>query len=132
VIAIRLFDKYGEPSRPGAIGTFHIDAPYRSWWDVLNDRKNKLVSVGNREPIYRIGQDGIALIELEPTTQTGEVTLQLKFDRLRNQEIRTWLSAEPREWILVGFAEGTVGFKSISDNQTAASSAGFTNVQRLD
>jgi hypothetical protein len=125
VIAVRLFDKYGEPSRPGAIGTFRIDAPYRSWWDVQNDRKNKLVSVGNREPIYRIGQDGVALVELEPTTQTGEVTMQLKFDRLRTQEIRTWLSAEPREWILVGFAEGTVGFKSISDNQTAASSAGF-------
>jgi uncharacterized repeat protein (TIGR01451 family) len=125
VIAVRLFDKYGEPSRPGAIGTFRIEAPYRSWWDVQNDRKNKLVSVGNREPIYRVGADGIALIELEPTTQTGEVTLQLKFDRLRNQEIRTWLRAEPRDWILVGFAEGTVGFKSISDNQVAATAAGF-------
>ncbi len=125
VIAVRLFDKYGEPSRPGAIGTFRIDAPYRSWWDVQNDRKNKLVSVGNREPIYRVGPEGIALIEMEPTTQTGQVTLQLKFDRLRNQEIRTWLSAEPRDWILVGFAEGTVGFKSISDNQVAAGAAGF-------
>jgi len=125
VIAIRLFDKYGEPSRPGAIGTFRIDAPYRSWWDVLNDRKNKLVSVGNREPIYRVGPDGIALIELEPTTQTGQITLQLKFDRLREQEIRSWLSAEPRDWILVGFAEGTIGFKSLSDNQVAANAAGF-------
>ena len=125
VIAVRLFDKYGEPSRPGTIGTFRIHAPYRSWWDVLNDRKNKLVSIGNREPIYRVGPDGIALIDLEPTTQTGQVTLQLKFDRLRNQEIRTWLRAEPRDWILVGFAEGTVGFKSISDNRVAASAVGF-------
>ena len=125
VIAIRLFDKYGEPSRPGAIGTFRINAPYRSWWQVQDDRKNKLVSVGNREPVYRVGPDGIALIELEPTTQTGEVTLQLNFDRLRQQEIRTWLAAEPRDWILVGFAEGTVGFKSISDNLVAADAAGF-------
>ena len=125
VIAIRLFDKYGEPSRPGAVGTFRINSPYRSWWQVQDDRKNKLVSVGDREPIYRVGPDGIALIELEPTTQTGEVTLQLNFDRLRQQEIRTWLAAEPREWILVGFAEGTVGFKSVSDNMVAAEAAGF-------
>jgi uncharacterized repeat protein (TIGR01451 family) len=125
VIAVRLFDKYGEPSRPGSIGSFRINAPYRSWWQVDNDRKNKLVSVGNREPIYRVGPDGIALIELEPTTRTGEVTLQLNFERLRQQEIRAWLSAEPRDWILVGFAEGTVGFKSISDNQVAAEAAGF-------
>jgi uncharacterized repeat protein (TIGR01451 family) len=125
VIAVRLFDKYGEPSRPGAVGRFRIDAPYRSWWQVVEDRKNKLVSTGNREPIYRVGADGIALIELEPTTRTGEVTLQLNFDRLRSQEIRAWLAAEPRDWILVGFAEGTVGFKEISDNQVAASDAGF-------
>lgn len=125
VIAVRLFDKYGETSRPGTIGTFRIDAPYRSWWDVLNDRKNKLVSVGIREPIYRVGPGGIALIELEPTTHTGQVTLQLKFDRLRQQEIRTWLSAEPRDWILIGFAEGTVGFKSVSDNLVAANAAGI-------
>ena len=125
VIAVRLFDKYGEPSRPGAIGTFRIGAPYRSWWDVQNDLKNKLVSVGNREPIYRVGPDGIALIELEPTTQTGQVTLQLRFDRLRHQEIRKWLSAKPRDWILVGFAEGTVGFNTLSDNQVAAGDAGF-------
>jgi uncharacterized repeat protein (TIGR01451 family) len=125
VIAVRVFDKYGEPSRPGSIGTFRIDAPYRSWWEVENDRKNKLVTVGSREPIYRVGPDGIALIELEPTTQSGQVTLQLKFARLRQQEIRGWLSAEPRDWILVGFAEGTIGFKSISDNLVAAEAAGF-------
>jgi outer membrane protein OmpA-like peptidoglycan-associated protein len=86
VIAVRLFDKYGEPSRPGSIGTFGIDAPYRSWWEVEDARKNKIVSTGNREPIYRVGPDGIALIELEPTTLTGQVTLQLNFERLRQQE----------------------------------------------
>ncbi|MFQ6006988.1 MAG: hypothetical protein ACE5OQ_15980, partial [Woeseia sp.] len=124
VIAVRLYDKYGQPSRPGAIGAFRIDPPYRSWWQVENDRRNKLVSVGSREPIYRVGPDGIALIELEPTTQAGEVSLQLKFDRLRRQEIRTWLQAKPRDWILVGFAQGTIGHKKISDNLVAAAAAG--------
>ncbi|MFQ5549489.1 MAG: OmpA family protein, partial [Woeseia sp.] len=124
VIAVRLYDKYGQPSRPGAIGAFRIDPPYRSWWQVENDRRNKLVSVGSREPIYRVGPDGVALIELEPTTQAGEVSLQLKFDRLRRQEIRTWLQAKPRDWILVGFAQGTIGHKKISDNLVAAAAAG--------
>jgi hypothetical protein len=43
---------------------------------------------------------------------------------LRQQEIRTWLAADPRDWILVGFAEGTVGFNTLSDNQVAAEAAG--------
>lgn len=123
VIALRLYDKYGKPSRPGSVGTFRVNEPYRSWWDVKNDRKNRLVEIGNREPIYRIGHDGIALIELEPTTQAGQVTLQLDFERQHEQEIRTWLSAAARDWILVGFAEGTVGYNTLSKNKVAAASA---------
>ncbi|MCZ6618563.1 MAG: OmpA family protein [Gammaproteobacteria bacterium] len=124
VIAVRLFDKYSKPSRPGSVGMFRVNSPYRSWWDVINDRKNELISVGHREPIYRIGKDGIALIELEPTTQAGGVTVQLRFEQQHSQEIRTWISAAPRDWILVGFAEGTVGYNTLADNKVVATAAG--------
>jgi len=124
VIAIRMFDRAGKPSRAGTVGTFRIDAPYRSWWEVENDRKNKLVAIGPREPSYRVGVDGIALLELEPTTQTGEVTLNLKFGHQREQEMRAWLSAANREWILVGFAEGTAAHNTLSQNLSAAMAAG--------
>ncbi|MDH4125153.1 MAG: OmpA family protein [Gammaproteobacteria bacterium] len=124
VVAVRMFDRAGKPSRTGTIGTYRVDAPYRSAWDVDNERKNKLVSIGPREPSYRVGADGIVLIELEPSTQSGEVVLNFKFDHEREQQLRVWLKPADREWILVGFAEGTAAYDTLSDNLSAALAAG--------
>ena len=125
IVAVRLFDRAGKPSRAGTVGGFRINAPYRSWWDVENNRKNDLVAVGSREAAYRVGTDGIAYIELEPTTQSGEMTLHLKFENLREQELRAWLKPAARDWILVGFAEGTAAYNTLSQNAAAATAAGF-------
>ncbi len=124
VVAVRLYDSAGQPARRGMVGTFRIDSPYRSWWDVENDRTNDLVQVASREPTYRIGHDGIARIELEPTTQSGELTLHLKFENAREQQLRAWMKPEQRDWILVGFAEGTAAFNTLSENVIAAEQAG--------
>ncbi len=124
VVAVRLFDRAGRPARRGMVGGFSVAAPYRSWWEVDNERRNQLVEIGAREATYRIGENGIALIELEPTTRTGEVKVNLEFENYRQQEIRAWLKPAERDWILVGFAEGTVGYNTLSDNATAAEEAG--------
>ena len=124
IVAVKLFDRAGRPSRAGTVGTFRVNAPYRSWWDVENDRKNDLVTVGPREPTYRVGPGGVALIELEPTTRSGEVTLEFRFEHHHEQELRAWLRPAARDWILVGFAEGTAGYNTLSDNAVAAASAG--------
>lgn len=127
VLAVRLYDRFGQPARHSSVGAFSIDQPYRSWWAVENDRKNKIVNIGNREPLYTVGRDGIALIELEPTTTSGMATLRLKFDQHREQELTTWLKPQPRDWILVGFGEGTVGYNTLKKNATAATRAGYDN-----
>ena len=57
-----------------------------------------------------MGPDGIAQIRLEPTTRTGEVQLRLPLAG-RTEVLRAWLEPEPRDWILVGLAEGTVGLE---------------------
>ena len=124
VVAVRFFDRTGEKTRMGSAGTFRVSSPYRSWWEVEDNRKNKIVEIGNREPLYRVEDDGIALIELAPTTHSGEAVLTFNFDNNRQQEVRVWLSAEPRDWILVGFAEGTAGYNTLDENQTAAFNAG--------
>jgi len=124
VIAVRLFDRAGEPSRNGTVGTFRVDTPYRTAWDVENDRRNPLVQIGDREPTYRVSNGGIAYLELQPTTHTGEVTARLQFENFREQEVRVWLKPAPRDWILVGFAEGTGGYNTLSDNAVAAADAG--------
>lgn len=124
VIAVRLYDRAGRPARTGIVGNYRIDAPYRSWWDVENDRKNHLVVVGPREPTYRVDAGGVAYLELAPTTRSGEATVNLKFERQREQEIRAWLKPAARDWILVGFAEGTAGYRTLSGNAVAAAVAG--------
>ena len=125
VVAIRLFDRYGKPARPSTTGAFAVNAPYRSLWEVESLTENQLVAVGDREPIYRVGPDGIAYLRLEPTTTTGEATIQLKFGADRVQELRAWIEPAPRDWILVGFAEGTLGYNTLKDNMVTAADSGF-------
>jgi outer membrane protein OmpA-like peptidoglycan-associated protein len=124
VMAVRLFDRTGKPSRTGIVGNFQVNAPYRSAWEVENDRTNPLIQLGDRSPTFRVGADGIALLELEPTTRAGEVTVVLPFQNYRKQEIRAWLTPAERDWILVGFAEGTSGYNTLTENASAALAAG--------
>ncbi|MDH3433900.1 MAG: OmpA family protein, partial [Gammaproteobacteria bacterium] len=125
VVAVRLFDRYGEPARPSTTGAFAVDAPYRSLWEVESLTENQLVAVGDREPVYRVGPNGIAYLQLEPTSVSGEATLRLKFTADREQELRAWIEPAPRDWILVGFAEGTLGYNTLKDNMVIAAESGF-------
>jgi len=124
VVALQMFDRWGERAREATIGAFRVDPPYRSWWEVESLQQNQLIAVGQREPMYKVAPDGLAYIELEPTTRTGEAVVHLLFPDQREQEIRVWLEPAPRDWILVGFAEGTLGYNTIEDNTIAAHDAG--------
>ena len=125
LIALRLYDRSNRPARAGVVGSFSVNAPYRSAWDEQEEHKNSLVEIGKRVASYRVGEDGIALVELAPTTQSGEVTIVLPFENYHEQEIRAWLSPAQRDWILVGFAEGTGGYTTLDDNAVAAEAAGY-------
>ncbi|MGH8177559.1 MAG: OmpA family protein [Steroidobacter sp.] len=124
-IALRMTDASGEPARPGTLGAFRVEAPYRSWWEVQSLDDNKLVSVGEREPVFSVDEDGVARLELEPTTQAGTAIIRLRFNERRTQEIRVWLEPQARDWILVGIAEGTATYDTISDNMQSAEQAGL-------
>lgn len=142
VIAVRLLDKDGKPVRRGVSGEFQLNAPYlvQNKLDGIEQQplNGGVVSslVGKNQ--FNVSDDGVALITLQPTTQTGEVVLgfdigaalnrgagpslgaEVKKDR---QEIRAWLAPGEREWILVGFAEGTVGHKRLNGNMESLKSA---------
>ncbi len=120
VIAVRMFDRFGQPARHSSVGGFTIDAPYRSWWAVQDERQNKLVQMSKREPLFTVGDNGLAYLELEPTTTSGEVTIRMNLENQREQEIKAWLKPQAREWILVGFGEGTIGYNTLSSNASAA------------
>jgi hypothetical protein len=62
-----------------------------------------------------IGADGIALLKLEPTTVPGYATVSVPMAN-KDQAFRVWLRPELRDWILVGLAEGTAGYNTVSGN----------------
>jgi len=125
VIAVRMIDSSGKPARPGTQGSFSVQAPYRSWFEVDSLNDNKLVAVGTREPTFSVDVDGLARLELEPTTQAGTAILRLRFSERRQQEIRVWLEPQARDWVLVGLTENTSAYRTISDNMQSAADAGL-------
>jgi uncharacterized repeat protein (TIGR01451 family) len=125
VIALRMVDAYGKPARPGTLGAYRVEAPYRSWWEIESLDDNKLVASGTREPTFTVAADGLARLELEPTTQAGTAVIRLRFNERQPQEIRVWLEPQARDWILVGIAEGTAAYRTISDNMQAAADVGL-------
>lgn len=122
VIAIRLFDKDDRPIREGLIGEFSVAPPHIAQQDVDDLQRQPLAGRERGNPRYRVGKDGIALIELKPTTQTGVATLSIPLEN-RDVQLRPWLQAAQRDWILVGLAEGTLGYNKVSGNMDALSAA---------
>lgn len=123
VVAVRLLDKSGKPVRRGINGEFQINAPYVAWDKQEGIERAPLLGRVASKPRYEITADGTALIELEPTTQSGEVVLSFQFGDGKPQEIRAWLKPGSRDWVLVGFAEGTLGHKQLSGNKAALKEA---------
>jgi uncharacterized repeat protein (TIGR01451 family) len=125
VIAVRMIDSAGKPARPGTQGSYRVQAPYRSWFEIESQNENKLIAVGEREPTFSVDADGLARLELEPTTQAGTAILRLRFSERRQQEIRVWLEPQARDWILVGLTENSSAYRTISSNMQSAADAGL-------
>ena len=124
VVAIRLFDKDDRPIREGSIGEFSVEAPHTAQQEIDLLQDNPLTDLQQSGVRYRVGKDGIALIELKPTTKTGEATIVLPLEN-RDIQIRPWLQPAQRDWILVGLAEGTVANNTVSGNMEQLEAAGI-------
>ncbi|ATE67247.1 DUF11 domain-containing protein [Rhizorhabdus dicambivorans] len=128
LIAVRLLDRDGRPVRKGTPVAFQIEAPYMAAVEAAAQEQKPLAGLGRGAPTARVGDDeGVALIALEPTTQAGAARLVLSFadgERTRTQEIRPWLEAAAREWVVVGFGAGTVGHSILSGKARRAGALG--------
>jgi len=122
VIAVRFLDDAGQPLRSGMTGTFSVEAPYVSQ-DVLDQLQKNPLAVTAEQSRYTIHSDGIAYIKLQPTTESGEVTLHFQLQE-RDEVIRAWLKPALREWIMVGFAEGTVGYNTLKGHSESLGEIG--------
>jgi uncharacterized repeat protein (TIGR01451 family) len=118
VIALRITDREGRPARQGLVGNFELPAPYYPAVEADAQAARQLAGLERARPAWRVeGDDGIAYVELEPTTASGGLSITLPFrdgDVSRKQQIQTWLTPGKRPWTIVGFAAGTVGFNTLN------------------
>lgn len=119
VIAVRLTDRDGKPARHGMVGDFSVPAPYAPAIEIDAQQANQLAGLERGVPVWRVeGEQGIAYIELAPTTASGSLSISFPFrdgEVERAQRVETWLDPGDRPWTVVGFAAGTVGFNTLDE-----------------
>jgi uncharacterized repeat protein (TIGR01451 family) len=120
LIAVRLTDRDGHPVRAGTMTSFSVDQPYAAAQDAELQASRQLAGRERTQATARVlGDDGIAFIALEPTTQAGaahvSVTLEDK-GVTQLSEFRPWLVATAKDWVVVGFGKGTIGYDMLNSH----------------
>ena len=123
VIAIRMEDEAGRPVHAGRITTIDVEPPYRLYDETgenrLIEQTHDLIAPLSARRDFSIGADGMLKVKLEPTLRTGKVTVIATLDNGRKVPIYMYMEPEKRDWILVGLAEGSVGYDDINGNAIA-------------
>ncbi|MEX2207314.1 MAG: carboxypeptidase-like regulatory domain-containing protein [Myxococcota bacterium] len=116
LIAVRFTDEDGEPARRGQVGAYQVEPPYRPNLDPAQRELKRQAGLLPESPSYVIGEDGIARIELAPTTTSGRVNLRFALAGGHEKKLHPWLEANAREWVLVGLTGGTLLHSSVSEH----------------
>lgn len=135
VLAVRLLDRTGHPVRAGYTGPLQLSTPYITAQQLEEEQKRQLAGTDSFKPQYRVeGDDGIAYIDLAPTTVSGNVQLTLSFrtgaDTSRTFQLQSWVAPGPRKWVVVGFSEGTVGYNTLKAHMSTTESAVDSGVEK--
>lgn len=117
VIALRLTDRNGRPLHDGSTGDFELPEPYLAAVEVDAQHARQLAGLDRARPTWRVeGDDGVAYVELEPTTASGTVSMRFAFrdgQSVREQRVEAWLDPGERPWTIVGLASGTIAFNRL-------------------
>lgn len=117
LIAVRVVDAAGRPARAGTPVPFRVDQPYRAASEVDLEQRRQLAGRERTDPVAQVvGDDGYAFLALEPTTQGGAVrgVVRLADEKaIRTSEFRAWLEAPARDWQIVGFGAGSIGYDTL-------------------
>lgn len=116
LVAIRLLDREGYPARPGVVGEYRLSPPYLPARPA-GPHSGNLAGAPEERPSYRISENGMALLRLAPTTQAGEAEITIPLADGRSERILVRLKPVARDWIIVGLAEGTVGYNILNGNR---------------
>ncbi len=105
VIAIRLEDGDGHPMHEGRLVEISVADPYRLAGTSEEEFEAPVTASLSAVTGTRVGANGIAYVELEPTLESGRVRLSVPLENGDFEEIDVWLQPEKRDWVVVGLAE---------------------------
>ena len=115
-IAVRITNGAGRSVHAGRIIGIDVETPYQlQLANNLERQAGVSQSLAARGGVV-IDRTGLAKIKLEPTLNTGYVTINIKMDDDRIEVIRAYLAPEKRDWLVVGMAEGKAGSRSSRDS----------------
>jgi len=115
VIAIRLEDSDGHPVHEGRIVEIAVADPFQLAQEVEEEFESPVDAGFAAVSGLRVGADGIVLVELAPTLNSGRVRLQVPLQDGGVEGIDVWLAPEKRDWIIVGVAEAEHAGKTLED-----------------
>ena len=121
IIAVQFIDVDGYPLRAVMQGSFSIDEPYIPQSRIESFKSDPL-ALSSHSDKFVIDSNGTAYIKLQPTSKSGEVKLYFGLSNSKKEIVKTWLKPKARDWIMVGFAEGTIGYETLSKNQESSKS----------
>lgn len=132
VVAVRLSDRWGMPAREGTIGSFGVEGRYETLAEREALEIRVLAGLAPERSEFKIGRDGIAELRLAPSSESGSGKVFLQIGTDEPAEIRFWVEAEAREWIMVGLGEGTLSHGSFTGDDKAAEDRGYEENVNLD
>ena len=122
-LALRLEDEAGRPVHAGRIAKIDIAAPYSLYNKSRLGGKEELVAPLSAAANIIVKAGGVARVVLQPTLQSGKVTMIATLDDGRKVELSMNLKPEKRDWILVGLSEGSIAYNQLNNNALLGSGA---------
>ncbi len=111
VVALHVTDGAGRPLRAGRLLAVEVSAPYRTAERARAEERNALDAPLSALSGVPVGQGGVALVELEPTVETGPLRIEVELEDGRTRTFNTYMKPAPRDFIVVGLAEGQGGYE---------------------
>lgn len=115
-VTVALLDEYGRPAYKGLTGSFNVEGGFTPYLDRADGAPAAMLArLKENQNIFKVGEGGLAKIRLEPSSNGGQalITLGLKDKRI---VLRPWIKAKDQPWVVVGFAEGTLAHRRISES----------------
>lgn len=116
VIAVRFFDEFGRPAHKGMFGGYDATGGYAPFIDRSDGQPIDMVGLTAQDRNqFIVGDNGLAKIKFMPSSQSGEMVLKFKL-KDNTAIVKPWITSAPRDWILVGIADGTLAHDVVNNH----------------